>query len=201
MDTYTSEISTGAKMPDDPELESRFLQIFHSNHDRVYAYCRRRCEAETAREATAEVFLTAWRRFDDIPDGDRALPWLFGVARRVLANEFRRQKRYRNLVARTRSIARPNCDDVESVVVRKAEYQTVLDALTKLRPADQELLRLAVWEELSHGQIGEILGCSAHAVGQRITRASKRLASELRRAGHIPMKKTTSDPVMRGDAT
>ena len=30
------------------------------------------------------MFLTAWRRFDRVPDD--ALPWLLGVARRVLAN-------------------------------------------------------------------------------------------------------------------
>ncbi len=35
----------------------------------------------------AETFLVAWRRLDDVPAD--ALPWLYGVARRVLANERR----------------------------------------------------------------------------------------------------------------
>ena len=166
--------------------------MFDAHHDQVYAYCRRRSDAEIAREATSEVFLTAWRRFAEVPDGDKTLPWLYGVARRVLANEFRRQKRHKRLVARVK-LGRPMFADVETVIVRRAEYQAVIDAVARLRPQDQELLRLAVWEELSHGDIGAILGCSAHAVDQRITRAAKRLASELGRTGHKPQQKVTSD--------
>jgi RNA polymerase sigma-70 factor (ECF subfamily) len=188
-------------MRDDPALERRFRRLFDAHHDQVYAYCRRRCDEETARECTSEVFLTAWRRFEDVPPDDRALRWLYGVARKVLANEFRRQRRFRNLVARVKSFGKPTYADVETVVVRNEEHQAVYDALAKLRPRDQEVLRLAMWEELSHGEIGEMLGCSAHAVDQRIARASKRLVSELRRTGHIPEQKTTSDPVLRGDAT
>jgi RNA polymerase sigma factor (sigma-70 family) len=203
-DTYpyeTVKTEIGPVMSADPALESRFRQVFDAHHDQVYAYCRRRCDEETARECTSEVFLTAWRRFEDVPAHDRALRWLYGVARKVLANEFRRQGRYRNLVVRVKSLGKPSYPDVETVVVRNADHQAVFDALARIRPQDQELLRLAMWEELSHGEIGEMLGCSAHAVDQRIARASKRLASELRRTGHIPEQKTTSDPVLRGDAT
>jgi RNA polymerase sigma-70 factor (ECF subfamily) len=147
------------------------------------------------------VFLTAWRRLENVPPDDRTLRWLYGVARKVLANEFRRQRRHRSLIARVKLLSKPSFADVETVVVRNEDHQAVLDALAGLRPQDQELLRLAMWEELSHGDIGDMLGCSAHAVDQRIARASKRLASELRRTGHIPEQKTTSDPMLRGDAT
>jgi RNA polymerase sigma-70 factor (ECF subfamily) len=201
VDTYTRRTTIGDEMRSDPALERRFRRVFDEHHDQVYAYCRRRCDVETAREATSETFLTAWRRFDDMPEGDRALRWLYGVARKVLGNEFRRQKRQRNLVERVKQLGKPRNADVETMVVRKAEHQAAIDALGRLRPEDQELLRLAVWEELSHGDIGELLGCSPHAVDQRITRASRRLASELKRTGHIQEQKTTSDPVLRGDVT
>lgn len=200
-DTYPCEATIGLVMRNDAALERRFRQVFDAHHEQVYTYCRRRCDVETARECTAEVFLTAWRRFEDIPPDDRALRWLYGVARKALANEFRRQRRHRNLITRVKLLWQPSFADVETVVVRNEDHQAVLDALARLRPQDQELLRLAVWEELSHGDIGEVIGCSAHAVDQRIARASKRLASELRRTGHIPEQKTTSDPMLRGDAT
>jgi RNA polymerase sigma-70 factor (ECF subfamily) len=38
-------------------------------------------------EGLAETFLVAWRRLDDVPDDP--LPWLYRVARRVLANQRR----------------------------------------------------------------------------------------------------------------
>jgi len=66
-------------------------------------------------------------------------------------------------------------------VVPEDHVQTVLDAMARLRPGDREVLQLAQWEELSHAEIGVVLGCSAHAVDQRMHRAMRRLKSELPR--------------------
>ena len=88
----------------------------------------------------------------------------------------------------------------EAVVVRREEDQEVLDALSRLRPTDRELLRLAVWEELPHAAIGEILGCSAHAVDQRLYRATRRLARELGSAGHRSTETAVPPPSPRGEA-
>jgi DNA-directed RNA polymerase specialized sigma24 family protein len=57
-----------------------------------------------------------------------------------------------------------------------------------------------VWEELPHADIGDVLGCSAHAVDQRIRRAENRLVSELRRAGHRHQQKAAPNP-SRGEQT
>src|SRR5258707_308051 len=48
---------------------------------------------EDAAEAIAETFATLWRRLESCPAGDDARPWLFGVARRVLANQHRGERR------------------------------------------------------------------------------------------------------------
>ncbi|MBX6384794.1 MAG: RNA polymerase subunit sigma-24 [Microbispora sp.] len=53
----------------------------------LLAYVRRRTESpEDAADALAETFATAWRRIGDVPAGPPARLWLYGVARRVLAN-------------------------------------------------------------------------------------------------------------------
>lgn len=72
----------------------------HAPRDTVYAYCGRRTDAEAAADCVAETFLVARRRMGDVPDGDAALGWLYGVARRTLANEYRRTRRWRSLLAR-----------------------------------------------------------------------------------------------------
>lgn len=187
-------------MQTDPGSQRRFEDVFAAYHQRIYAYCRRRADAGMARDAASETFLVAWRRIEDIPAGDQALPWLYGVARRVLANQYRSRKRQRRLVLRIGGQRSDPVPDPETQVLRRAEEQEVVDALSRLRPADQELLRLAVWEELPHGEIGEILGCSAHAVDQRIRRASQRLASELKRSGHRDQQMTPK-PESRGEAS
>ncbi len=185
----------------DTAAEMRFREVFDAYHTHVYAYCRRRADAGMARDAASETFLTAWRRINDVPNGERALRWLYGVARKVLANQYRTRKRYQRLVVKVGSLGSSPPPDPATQVVRRAEDQEVLDALARLRPDDQELLRLAVWEEMPHGEIGELLGCSAHAVDQRIRRAGDRLAREVQKSGHRHQQRTALDPSSKGDVT
>ena len=60
------------------------------------AYLWRR-DPELADDVTAETFLVAWRRLDDIPA--EPLPWLIGVARKIRLNQ-RRGDRRRDQLAR-----------------------------------------------------------------------------------------------------
>jgi RNA polymerase sigma-70 factor (ECF subfamily) len=73
------------------DSELRYRCLFDRHHDEVHAYCRRRTDAEAAADRVAETFLVAWRRLGDVPEGDAALGWLYGVARRTLVNEYRRR--------------------------------------------------------------------------------------------------------------
>ncbi len=161
--------------------EQRFQTLFEHHHHEVYAYCRRRTDSATAADAAAETFLVAWRRLDDLPEGGASLGWLYGVARRVLANEFRRTKRSRSLFTRLLGDAPVPGSTPEVVVVEREQDAEVHAALAQLRTDDQELLRLALWEEAPHAQIAAALGCSTQAVTQRIYRATRRAAKEFQR--------------------
>ena len=88
----------------------------------------------------------AWRRLADLPTGSDTLPWLYGVARRVLANQRRGNLRRADLSFRVAREWRPD-RDVDASVLFDDERRTVLSAMVQLRAADQEILRLAVWEE------------------------------------------------------
>ena len=55
---------------------------------------------DLARDLTEEVFLVAWRRLDGMPEVDAALPWLYGVAHRVLLNQRRGARRRQRLIAK-----------------------------------------------------------------------------------------------------
>jgi RNA polymerase sigma factor (sigma-70 family) len=157
----------------------RFQALYDAHYGALVAYARRRTVGRVdAQEVVADTFTIAWRRLAEVPEGDAALPWLYGVARRVLANQRRGNQRRADLSARLRgqgSIA----PDVEGEVVARDERRTVLAALDRLRPADQELLRLAVWEELPHRDIAGIVGCSESSVAVRLHRARSRLGREI----------------------
>ena len=180
----------GMSVVDEAVAEERFERMYAAYERQVYAYCLRRIDRDQAIDCTAETFLVAWRRISDVPGDDKALPWLYRTARNVMGDRYRQRTRRRALVDALETNPTVNrSDEPETVVVRREADAAVVDALRRLRPADQEVLRLAVWEELSHAEIGELLGCSAHAVDQRVHRAAKRLGRELqtkvRAASHV----------------
>ena len=83
------------------EASREFRVIFEAHYDAVRAYARRRCaRLEDADDVVSETFTVAWRRLRDIPPGSE-LPWLYGVARRVLANQRRSERRLTGLHARS----------------------------------------------------------------------------------------------------
>ena len=179
--------------------ETRFESLYSSFSPEIYAYFKRRTDVASAQDGTADTFLVAWRRLHDIPDGARALPWLYGVARRVLANQRRSRGRLGRLVDRLASLAAQPSTSPESAVVRKLEDEELMGAVHRLSAAQQELLRLATWEELPHSDIATLLGCTPHAVDQRIYRATKRLARDLAPTGHKHVGNATPDSTQRGE--
>jgi len=179
------------------EAQSGFAQIYEAHYRSVVAYARRRSVSiADADEIVSETFLTAWRRLDVVPAGNEALPWLFAVARRVIANRRRADRRRSDLgtrLARQRSTDGPG---VDAGLMATEEQRRVLDSLSRLKSDDQELLRLVAWEDLSHRQVGQVLGCTEAAVAVRLHRARARLGKELAKehtpAGHDLSSKATS---------
>jgi RNA polymerase sigma factor (sigma-70 family) len=171
----------GRGVDHDPRSEAlaRFQVAYDAAYGPVSAYIRRRtADQGDAQDALAETFTIAWRRLDELPEPETALPWLYGVARRVLANQRRGNRRRDDLASRLRG-QRGGGVDVEAEVAASEDRRIVLAAMSRLRNADQEVLRLAVWEELPHRDIAAIVGCAEPAVAVRLHRARSRLAREI----------------------
>lgn len=159
----------------------RFEEVYAANHAGILGYVVRRTEnAQDAADVLAETFLTAWRRLDDVPPGDDARLWLYGVARRLLANHHRGQRRRSALTDELGGQLR-----VELSAHRPPEHRgdnaAIAAAFRSLPDGDRELLSLVGWEGLDHGQLATVLGCSRNAVRIRLHRARRRFARELER--------------------
>jgi RNA polymerase sigma factor (sigma-70 family) len=153
------------------ERRRRFDALFASYSSDVVAYCGWRAgSASDAQDAVAEVFLTAWRRLDDLPEGDAARVWLYATARRVVANQRRSRRRRAALTERlaveaTSAPREPGMDEEETHV-----YQ----ALRRLASRDREVLLLAEWEGLTPAQIASVVGCLTVTARGRLHRARRR---------------------------
>jgi RNA polymerase sigma-70 factor (ECF subfamily) len=154
--------------------EDRFTRLYRLHYDAVERYVRRRIHHGAVRDVVAEVFLTAWRRLPDVPADP--LPWLYGTARRTLANELRgthRRVRLADRVAGHTDVdVRDHADDVAGRVSLAA-------ALDRLAEPDAEALRLVAWECLTLRQAARAAGCSLPAFAMRLHRARARLRQEL----------------------
>jgi RNA polymerase sigma-70 factor (ECF subfamily) len=160
----------------------RFERMYAAHFDTVLRYCLRRTSREDALDAAAETFTVAWRRRDALP-WDCPLPWLYGVAYKVLGNQWRTRSRQRRAAAQLRARGDNPDPGPEVQVVRAADEQQVLDALAALCPDDREVIRLAAWEDLRRDEVAAALDCSANAVTKRLNRALDHLAAELGAAG------------------
>lgn len=175
-----------------PSADDWFREVYDRHHAQVLAYfLRRSCPDPEA--AAADVFLVAWRRRRDLDSTEEMLPWLYGTARRVLANQRRSRFRLIRLTAKLRWSRPPEQPTPETVVVRREQDRVVLDALARLRPEDREVIQLSVWEELPRAAVGEIIGCSDRAATMRLHRAVRRLEREL----HTTTAMTRAQPSPR----
>jgi RNA polymerase sigma-70 factor (ECF subfamily) len=144
----------------------RFDRLFAAYSADIVAYCTWRARSSAdAQDAVADVFLTAWRRLDDVPEGDAARVWLYATARRVLANQRRSSRRRAALEERLAA---------EAAVPAGPEETVVREALARLAPRDREILLLAEWEGLTHAEIATVMGCLAVTARGRLHRARRR---------------------------
>ena len=163
------------------EPELRLERLVHQNFGRVAAYLLARTDAEAAGEALARTLEIAWRRLDDVPSDP--LPWLLGVARKVLADEWRTRRRHQALIVRLSEAEAARQGSGESVRYDAADTATqrlvAIDALATLTEADREALLLVAWDGLTTRQAAAALGCSRGAFAVRLFRARSRLKEHL----------------------
>jgi RNA polymerase sigma-70 factor (ECF subfamily) len=168
--------------PSRSSRDQRFRAIYDANYVPLLGYALRRSGTlEQAADIVAETFLVAWRRIDDIPPGDEGRLWLYGVARRALANQRRRDRRQARLEVRLRldpSLWRPSAQPDAT-----SEREAITTAFRRLPDRDRELLELVAWEGLAPRHLATVLGCSLVAARVRLYRARKRFARELSTVG------------------
>ena len=177
------------------DRDARFVAVYEEHLRAVYAYCRRRVSADRVEDVVAETFLAVWRKIDQLPAGDAVLPWLYGFAYRSVLHNWRSSFRRRRLTNRLAGLGSETPTPTEELLVIGYESARVLDATSTLKGEDQEVLKLSLWEELSHAEVATVLGLSVDAVRQRYSRALKKLTAEFNR---LENKRSQSPAAQKG---
>jgi RNA polymerase sigma-70 factor (ECF subfamily) len=158
-----------------------FGVLFDRHGEAVRAYCARRTGSlDAADDLVSIVFLEAWRRRSDVElvDG-QALPWLYGIARRTVRNRWRTSVRHRRALARLPAVVTEpdHADDVAGRLDDERHLAQLREAFTRLRPAEQDVLTLCVWQGLDYAAAAVALGVPVGTVRSRLSRARARLRS------------------------
>jgi RNA polymerase sigma-70 factor (ECF subfamily) len=154
-----------------------FSAVAESELDAVHRYLLfltgNRTVAEDLTGETFEKAFRLWRRFDPRRGTPRA--WLCRIARSSALDHFRSEERRRRREERYVQ----EQPEAEEAVLGAGALET---ALTRLSPAEREVVALRVLLELDGPTTARVLGISPTACSTRLSRALKRLEEMMRDA-------------------
>ena len=164
----------------------RFAQLYERCYRPIRDFCARRVPRDAVDDAVADTFLTVWRCLDEVPAGEAALVWMYGVAHRVIGHQRRSLARRGRLHERLRTVEFRPAAAADDAVVDGVESRRILAALARLGDTDADVLRLVTWEELPVASAAAVLGIEPDTARQRLHRARRNLAREYDRLQSRP---------------
>ncbi len=164
------------------DKNAELARIVATHRQPLLRYALRRLyDYSAAEDLVAETFVVAWRRFDEIPEREQELFWLYGVAGHILLNTLRGRQRSFRLELRLASVREL---DQDMPRYSEQDIKLLMAALERLRSEERELLHLIYWEHLSYRDVGRVLGCSEKAAGIRVSRARQHLRQLINEANN-----------------
>ncbi|MFW6869734.1 RNA polymerase sigma factor [Nocardioides sp. CPCC 206347] len=166
----------------DPDV----FEAFYREHlDAVQRFVARRvADPHLAADLTADVFLAAIDAASSYcPDRGSPVGWLMGVARNVVAAEFRRQGRQRQVVRKVagrRLLDSDSLGRIEERIDAERETRSLYAALRALRPRDRALMELVALDGLSVTEAAAVLGVKPATARVRLHRSRRLVQSHLR---------------------
>lgn len=171
-------VLVGPIADDRPDLgaeHAAFTALYARQAPRIHRFLRDLLgDAALAADATQETFARAYQRHRDVlRDEERAVPWLFGVARHV-SLELRKAR------ARAGRIFVTNCDGVadapgagtpERDALGREAVRVIDTALAELSEDRRAMLLLRLDHDFSYEQIAELMGFTLAKVKVEIHRA------------------------------
>ncbi|MFD5857026.1 sigma-70 family RNA polymerase sigma factor [Streptomyces chartreusis] len=138
-------------------------------------------DAREAEDVTQQVFLGVWRgRQGYRPERGTVAGWISGITRRKIADALSARTRRSDLVASAGTRLSPDEGGSDRFAEAALDRVLVRDALAGLPDAQQRVLRLTYYEDLTQTQIAERTGWPLGTVKSHARRGLHRLHHRLR---------------------
>jgi RNA polymerase sigma factor (sigma-70 family) len=155
--------------------------------DLLRFFARRTVDAQVALDLVSETFAEAISsresfRGDSDEDGRR---WLYGIARNLMNNYFRRGQVEQRAIQRLRfepvEVSKADAEQIEELATLAAMRSAVEDALGSLKPEYRDAVRARVLDQREYGEIALSVGTTEDVIRARVSRGLKKLKKELER--------------------
>jgi RNA polymerase sigma-70 factor (ECF subfamily) len=166
--------------------DDNFTALFNAYYTRVFAFVYSRTrDVDLSKDLVSEVFERAYAKGDSVRDQAAYSAWLFMIAKNVIAGHYRQRKREQIYQAKVEDGLRlaDSPPQPEDFALRDERLGHLMKLVKTLPVRDQELISLKFDAELSHVEIGRIMGITPLNVRVSIFRAVKRLRSRMRQEG------------------
>lgn len=157
----------------------------------VYNLCLRMTgNPDDAADVAQEAFLKAWRNLSSFQFESAFSTWLYRLTSNACLDFLRAKKRHATVSltaeddeAQIMDVADP-APTPESTLLAQEESRAVAAAMAALEPEHRQILTLRVIQDLSYGEIAQILGIKEGTVKSRIARARENLRKKLLQSGN-----------------
>lgn len=150
----------------------KFSTFFQAKYSFVVGVAERRLSSkQDAEDVATDAFRIAWERYQE--GEPLSVPWLYGVVRNLVGDEYRRRDRRAELQRQL------NEDFTLNVPVSDDLYADVRDAVERLPEMHREVLKMTYWERLTAREIATVLDINSAAMRARLMRARRLLRAAL----------------------
>ncbi|WP_251554588.1 RNA polymerase sigma factor [Neobacillus muris] len=128
-----------------------------------------------------ETFLRAFRGFNHYKKEAAPKTWLISIARNTAIDFYRKKSIWQKLKERLdQEPSSPSGFQTEELLLKKAEYAKLYDAIHELRPNYRDVVLLRGIAELSPYETAQVLGWTENKVNVTFFRAVKKLNERLK---------------------
>ena len=143
-----------------------FEELLKENEKRVSTYVRYRVSSlEDSKDILQEVFLSAFKKFDELKSEEAFPGWLMAIARNKI-NDYYREGKQDDLPF-DETVAYP------SMSINRTVYDSVYQTLRKLNDDEKRILYMYYWQNASVREIADKLQIPAGTVKSRLHKARK----------------------------
>jgi RNA polymerase sigma-70 factor (ECF subfamily) len=158
------------------DKDAQFLKNYQNYKNKIlnYFWYRVNFDRELAEDLTSEIFLKAYDKYDQY-DPDRPFQsWIFAIAHNHLVNFYRSSNR---TIPLDEAIEIIKTDDVS--LEDQFDIKRIINEIANLPDYQKEILTLRYINELSHGEIAEIMERDETTIRVAIHRALKMIKDKI----------------------